>query len=57
MLSSLHANSAAETIDRLVASFAVNEQEAVRGRLARLFRYIVCQKLLPRWKKQCVIYA
>ena len=48
VLSSLHANSAAESIERLVASFAVNEQEAVRGRLARLFRYIVCQKLLPR---------
>ena len=48
VLSSLHANSAAETIERLVASFTVSEQDAVRGRLARLFRYIVCQKLLPR---------
>ncbi len=48
VLSSLHANSAAETIERLVASFSPSEQDAVRGRLARLFRYIVCQKLLPR---------
>ena len=48
VLSSLHANSAEETIDRLMASFSQNEQAAVRSRLARLFRYIVCQKLLPR---------
>jgi len=48
VLSSLHANSAEETIDRLMASFSPSEQAAVRSRLARLFRYIVCQKLLPR---------
>ena len=47
VLSSLHANSAAETIDRLMAVFSPHEQASVRGRLARLFRYIVCQKLLP----------
>jgi twitching motility protein PilT len=48
VLSSLHANSAEETIERLMASFSPGEQAAVRSRLARLFRYIVCQKLLPR---------
>jgi twitching motility protein PilT len=48
VLSSLHANSAEETIERLMASFSPGEQIAVRSRLARLFRYIVCQKLLPR---------
>jgi twitching motility protein PilT len=48
VLSSLHANSAAETFERLVASFSPGEQVAVRSRLARLFRYVVCQKLLPR---------
>ena len=48
VLSSMHANSATEAIERLVAAFAPSEQTAARGRLARLFRYIVCQKLLPR---------
>ena len=48
VLSSLHANSAEETIERLMASFSPAEQPAVRSRLARLFRYIICQKLLPR---------
>jgi twitching motility protein PilT len=48
VLSSLHANSAEETIERLMAWFSPGEQPAVRSRLARLFRYIVCQKLLPR---------
>jgi twitching motility protein PilT len=48
VLSSLHANSAAATIERLVASFSPSEQLAVRSRLARLFRYIICQRLLPR---------
>jgi len=48
VLSSLHANSAEETIERLLASFSPHEQVVVRSRFARLFRYIVCQKLLPR---------
>lgn len=48
VLSSVHANSAAETIERLVTSFSPGEQVAVRGRLARLFRYVICQRLLPR---------
>ncbi len=48
VLSSLHANSSEEAIERLLASFAPHEQLAVRGRFSRLFRYIVCQKLLPR---------
>jgi twitching motility protein PilT len=48
VLSSMHANSAEETIERLVASFSPSEQVAVRSRLARLFRYIICQRLLPR---------
>jgi twitching motility protein PilT len=48
VLSSLHANSAEETIERLMAWFSPGEQAGVRSRLARLFRYIVCQKLLPR---------
>jgi twitching motility protein PilT len=48
VLSSLHANSAEEAIERLLSSFAPNEQIPFRSRLSRLFRYIVCQKLLPR---------
>ena len=48
VLSSLHTNSATETIDRLATSFLPAEQPAARSRLARVIRYIVCQRLLPR---------
>jgi twitching motility protein PilT len=48
VLSSARANSAADAIERLVTAFSPSEQMAVRGRLARLFRYVICQKLLLR---------
>jgi twitching motility protein PilT len=48
VLSSLNTVDATKAIERIVSSFAVTEQQAIRGRLAKTFRYIVSQRLLPR---------
>ena len=57
VLSSLHTNSATETIERLASSFTPSEQSAARGRLARVIRYIVCQRLLPRRQEEGRVLA
>jgi twitching motility protein PilT len=48
VLSSLNTVDAAKAIERIVSSFAATEQPAIRGRLAKTFRYIVSQRLIPR---------
>jgi twitching motility protein PilT len=39
---------APKTIERVVGSFAPGEQSMVRERFAKSFRYIVCQRLMPK---------
>jgi len=39
---------APKTVERIVSSFAPEEQQKIRERFARSFRYIVCQRLLPK---------
>jgi twitching motility protein PilT len=48
VLSSLNTMDAPKTIERVVGSFAPGEQPLVRERLAKSFRYIVCQRLMPK---------
>jgi twitching motility protein PilT len=36
-----------KTVERIVSSFAPAEQQNVRERFAKSFRYIICQRLLP----------
>jgi twitching motility protein PilT len=48
VLGSLHTGSAAQTILRIVGSFAPGEREQVRVMLAESLRAIVSQRLLPR---------
>ncbi|MFZ0288170.1 MAG: PilT/PilU family type 4a pilus ATPase [Candidatus Sulfotelmatobacter sp.] len=48
VLSSLNTMDAPKTVERIVSSFAPDEQQKVRERFARSFRYIVCQRLLPK---------
>jgi twitching motility protein PilT len=48
VLSSLNTNDAPKTIDRMVSAFSPAEQQAVRDRLAKSFRYIICQRLMPK---------
>jgi twitching motility protein PilT len=48
VLSSLNTMDASKTVERIVNSFAAEEQPRIRERFARTFRYIVCQRLLPK---------
>jgi twitching motility protein PilT len=48
VLSSLNTMDAPKTIERVVGSFAPGEQPLVRERFAKSFRYIVCQRLMPK---------
>lgn len=48
VLSSLNTMDAPKTIERVVGSFAPGEQPMVRERFAKSFRYVVCQRLMPK---------
>jgi len=48
VLSSLNTMDAPKTVERIVSSFAPQEQQSVRERFAKSFRYIICQRLLPK---------
>jgi twitching motility protein PilT len=48
VLSGLNAADAAKAVERIVSSFTIPEQPNIRGRLAKTFRYIVSQRLIPR---------
>src|SRR5579863_9737697 len=48
VLSSLNTMDASKTVERIVSSFAPGEQQSARERFAKSFRYIVCQRLLPK---------
>ncbi len=48
MLSTLHTIDAAKTVERIVGVFPIAEQHTIRNRLAKSFRFIVSQRLIPR---------
>ena len=48
VLTSLNTVDAAKAVERIVSSFPGSEQSAIRGRLAKTFRYVVSQRLIPR---------
>jgi len=48
VLSSLNTMDAPKTVERIVSSFSPDEQPKVRERFAKTFRYIICQRLLPK---------
>jgi twitching motility protein PilT len=48
VLSSLNTMDAPKTVERIVSSFLPDEQQKIRERFAKTFRYIVCQRLLPK---------
>jgi len=48
VLSSLNTMDAAKTVERIVGSFSAEEQKSVRERFAKSFRYIICQRLMPK---------
>src|ERR1700688_2004640 len=44
----MHTIYASKTVERIIATFAATEQQSVRERLAKSFRYIIAQRLIPR---------
>jgi twitching motility protein PilT len=48
VLSSMNTVDASKTVERIVASFAATQQQSARERLAKTFRYIIAQRLIPR---------
>lgn len=48
VLSTLHTIDASKTVERVVGVFPLAEQNVIRNRLAKSFRYIVSQRLIPR---------
>jgi twitching motility protein PilT len=46
--STLHTIDASKTIERIIGVFPSSDQPAIRARLAKSFRYIISQRLLPR---------
>lgn len=48
VLSTLHTIDAAKTVERIVGTFPLSEQGAIRTRVAASFRYFIAQRLLPK---------
>jgi twitching motility protein PilT len=48
VLSTLHTTDAAKTVERIIGSFPLSEQQGIRARFSKSFRYIISQRLLPR---------
>jgi twitching motility protein PilT len=48
VLSTLHTIDASKTVERIVGVFPLSDQQGIRNRLAKAFRCIVSQRLLPK---------
>ncbi|HKM67331.1 MAG TPA: PilT/PilU family type 4a pilus ATPase [Candidatus Acidoferrum sp.] len=48
VLSTLHTIDAAKTVERIIGGFPMEDQQGMRNRLAKAFRFILSQRLLPR---------
>jgi len=52
VLSTLHTIDAAKTVERIIGAFPMEDQQGVRNRLSKAFRFILSQRLLPRLNGQ-----
>jgi twitching motility protein PilT len=57
VMSTLHTIDASKTVERIVGVFPMADQQAIRTRLGKAFRFIVSQRLLPRRDKEGRIAA
>ena len=48
VLSTLHTTDAAKTVERIIGAFPMEDQQGIRNRLSKAFRYILSQRLLPK---------
>jgi twitching motility protein PilT len=48
VFSTLHTIDAAKTVERILGTFPLGDQQAIRVRLSATFRYFISQRLIPR---------
>jgi twitching motility protein PilT len=48
VLSTLHTIDASKTVERIIGVFPLSDQQTIRNRFAKSFRYIISQRLIPR---------
>jgi twitching motility protein PilT len=48
VMSTLHTIDASKTVERIIGVFPLADQQSIRNRLSKAFRYIISQRLLPR---------
>ena len=48
VMSTLHTIDASKTVERIIGVFPIADQQSVRTRFAKAFRFIVSQRLLPK---------
>jgi twitching motility protein PilT len=48
VLSTLHTIDASKTIERIIGTFPLSDQQSIRTRFGKAFRFIISQRLLPR---------
>jgi twitching motility protein PilT len=48
VMSTLHTIDASKTVERIIGVFPLADQQAIRTRLAKAFRFIISQRLLPK---------
>jgi twitching motility protein PilT len=48
VLSTLHTIDAAKTVERIIGAFPMEDQQGIRNRLSKAFRFILSQRLLPK---------
>lgn len=51
VFSTLHTIDASSAVERIISAFPLGDQQSVRTRLARSFRYIISQRLIPQKNK------
>jgi twitching motility protein PilT len=48
VMSTLHTIDASKTVERIIGVFPLSDQQSIRTRLGKAFRYIISQRLLPK---------
>ena len=49
VLSTLHTTDAAKTVERIIGAFPMEDQQGIRTRLSKAFRFIISQRFFPAW--------
>lgn len=57
VFSTLHTIDASKTVERIIGTFPLSDQQAIRERLSASFRYFISQRLIPRKDKEGRIAA